>query len=186
MKKAKIVLLIIGAFLLIFFLVYGYYGGFYPVLPEIRQEGGETLVYEKMTGDYAQSPEVSDRVYNQLLREHKITTTRGFGIYYDHPETTDKDKLRADVGCILESDFDKLENLKTEFEIKEYPNGDYLVADFPFKGMPSVIIGIMKVYPALNTYLEEHGYNTDTPVMEIWDLSNNRIHYRKELVKKEL
>jgi len=181
MKIAKIVFLILGTLLLIFFLVYGYYGGFYPVTPKIQQEGGETLVYEKMRGDYAQSPKVSDNVYNTLLREHNITTTRGFGIYYDSPESTDKDELRADVGCILETDFDKLENLKSQFEIMEYPKDNYLVAEFPFKGMPSVIIGIMKVYPALNTYLEENGYSADTPVMEIWDLSNNMIHYRREL-----
>ncbi|MBT8184270.1 MAG: GyrI-like domain-containing protein [Eudoraea sp.] len=185
MKIAKVVLLTLGTLLLIVFLVFGYYGGFTPVTPVIKQQGGETLVYEKMTGDYAQSPEVSDRVYNKLLREHNITTTRGFGIYYDHPETTDKDQLRADVGCILESDFEKLEILKSQFEIKEYPKGDYLVAEFPFKGMPSVIIGIMKVYPALNEYLEENGYDPNTPVMEIWDLSKNIIHYRKELQKTE-
>ena len=183
MKIAKIVFLILGTLLLIFLLIYGYYGGFYRVVPEIRQQGGETLVYEMMTGDYAQSPEVSDRVYNKLLREHNISTTKGFGIYYDNPKTTVKDNLRADVGCILDSDFEKLDMLKAQFKIMEYPNDDYLVADFPYKGMPSVIIGIMKVYPALNKYLEDNGYNSDTPVMEIWDLSNNTIHYRKVLLK---
>ena len=185
MRIVKIVLIVLGTLLLMFFLAYGYYGGFYPVSTEIRRQGGEMLVYEKMTGDYAQSPKVSGRVYNRLLREYNINTTRGFGIYYDNPETTTEDRLKADVGCILESDFEKLETLQTQFEIREYPKGDYLVADFPFKGTPSVIIGIMKVYPALNTYLEEHGYIPDTPVMEIWDLSKNMIHYRKELVKIE-
>ncbi|MCW5514759.1 GyrI-like domain-containing protein [Muriicola sp. Z0-33] len=183
MRAAKITLLIIGSLLLVLFLIYGYYGGFYPVRAEIQQKGGEVLVYQKMTGDYAQSPDVSDKVYNKLLREYNITTTRGFGIYYDHPKTTDKDSLRADVGCILESDFEKVEHLRADFEVKEYPNDNYLVADFPFKGMPSVIFGIMKVYPALNTYVEENGYDPNTPVMEIWDLSNNKIEYRKELVK---
>lgn len=183
MKIAKIILISIGSLLLIFFLVYGYYGGFYPVKPEIQQKGGETLVYEKMIGDYAQSPQVSDRVYNKLLRDYDITTTRGFGIYYDRPQTTDKDKLRADVGCILESDFDKLDKLKVDFEVSEYPNAQYLVANFPFKGVPSVILGIMKVYPAFQAYSQEHGYSADTPVMEIWDLSNRKIEYRKELIK---
>ncbi len=185
MKILKVILGIIGVLILFVLAAYAYYGGFYSISPEIQQSGGETLVYEKMTGDYAQSGVVSDRVYYELIDGHAIETTRGFGIFYDNPKTVETQNLRADVGCILESDFSKLESLEGDFEITEYPVAKYLVADFPFKGKPSIIIGIMKVYPMMNSYLEENGYEVDSPMMEIWDVPNKKILYRKTLIKIE-
>ena len=185
MKWLKIVAVVIGVLLLGLIGLYAYYGGFAAISPEIRELGGETLVYEPMTGDYGQSAEISDRVYQKLLDDYQIETTRGFGLYYDNPQTTEKELLRADVGCILESDFEKTAVLKNDFEIRQYPEGTYLTAEFPYKGMPSILIGIMKVYPVLNGYLEENGYRVDSPALEIWDLPNQRIMYRRELIKVE-
>lgn len=183
--KGKIILLsILGLLLVVLIGTYAYYGGFTKVSPEIQQCGGETLVYEKMIGDYAQSGTVSDRVYQKLIDNHGIVTTKGFGIYYDSPKTKEKSNLRSDVGCILESDFDKLEALKSDFEVSEYSIGEYLVAEFPNKGMSYVILGIMKVYPAFEKYVEENGYELDTPVMEVWDVPNKKITYRKKLIKR--
>ncbi len=183
MKTLKTVLAVIGSLLVAFIGIYAYYGGFSSISPEIREVGGETLVYEKMTGDYGQSGEVSDRVYQKLLIEYQIETTKGFGVYYDNPKTTEKEVLRADVGCILESDFEKIDVLKNDFEIRKYPKSTYLTAEFPYKGTPSILIGIMKVYPAFNGYLEENGYVIDSPALEIWDFPNKKISYRKELLK---
>ena len=92
--------------------------------------------------------------------------------------------MRADVGCILEYDFDKLETWKDDFEVTEYPVSEYLVVEFSYKGMSSVILGIMKVYLAFETYVEENSFESDTPVMEIWDVPNKKITYRKQLRKK--
>ncbi|WP_422080972.1 GyrI-like domain-containing protein [Ulvibacterium sp.] len=185
MKTLQIVLWTIAVLVVILVSAYTYYGGFVTISPEIKEVGGETLVYEKITGDYSQSSAISDRVYQKLLEDHQIATTKGFGIYYDNPKVTEKDKLRADIGCILESDLDKMEALKKDFEVMEYPKDKYLVAEFPFKGMPSVLIGIRRVYPTLNVYAEQKGYAMDTPVMEIWDVPNKKIKYRKALVKIE-
>lgn len=183
MKALQIVLWIIVVLVVVIASAYVYYGGFVNISPEIKEVGGETLIYEKITGDYSQSAAVSDRVYKKLLESHQIATTKGFGIYYDNPKTTEKTQLRADVGCILESDLDKIEALKKDFEVMEYPMDKYIVAEFPFKGMPSVLIGIRRVYPALNAYAKQKGYAADSPVMEIWDVPNKKISYRKTLVK---
>ena len=185
MKIIKIIGSIIVLLLVVLLTAHAYYGGFKKISPTVQECGGETLVYEKITGDYKQSGVVSDRVYHKLVNEHGIETYKGFGIYYDNPQTVEQDKLRADIGCILESGFDKLEALKVDFEVTEYPVREYLVAEFPYKGTPSMLLGIMKVYPALNTYSEENGYTLDSPVMEIWDETNKRITYRKELIKVE-
>ncbi len=185
MKTLQIVLWIIVVLVVVIASAYTYYGGFVNISPEIKEVGGETLVYEKITGDYSQSAAASDRVYQKLLEDYQIATTKGFGIYYDNPKVTEKDKLRADIGCILESDFDKIEALRKDFEIMEYPEDKYIVVEFPFKGMPSVLIGIRRVYPALNAYAKQKGYAVDAPVMEIWDVPNKKINYRKALVKTE-
>ncbi|NHF59704.1 GyrI-like domain-containing protein [Flavobacteriaceae bacterium TP-CH-4] len=185
MKVLKIVTVVIGVLLIVLIGLYAYYGGLTAISPEIKEVGGETLVYEQMTGDYGQSAEVSDRVYQKLLDDYQIETTKGFGVYYDNPQTTEKEILRADVGCILESDFEKIAVLKNDFEIRQYPEGSYLTAEFPYRGMPSILIGIMKVYPALHSYLEQNGYRVDSPGLEIWDLPNQKIIYRRELIKVE-
>jgi effector-binding domain-containing protein len=78
-----------------------------------------------------------------------------------------------------------MEALKEDFEIMEYPKDKYIVVEFPFKGMPSVLIGIRRVYPALNAYAEQKGYTVDSPIVEIWDVPNKKIKYRKALVKIE-
>ena len=33
-------------------------------------------------------------------------------------------------------------------------------------------------------YTDENGYELDTPVMEIWDIPNKKITYRKQLIKR--
>lgn len=164
--------------------IYSFYGGFTTVAPGISKEGGETLVFEKITGDYSQSGIVSDRVYNSLLTDYDIETTKGFGIYYDNPKNVATDQLRADIGCIVDSEhLDEWEALQTNFEVTTFPLGEYLVAEFPYKGKLSVLIGIFKVYPQLENYVKENNYQPDTPVMEIWDVPNKKIIYRKKLVK---
>lgn len=185
MKTAKILLLISAVLFLLFGIGYGYYGGFSKITLEIERVGGEILVFEEIKGDYSQSTAVSDRVYQKLVDNHAIRTTKGFGIYYNNPKTTPEDELRADVGCVLESDFDRKEALEDDFQIRQYPKGDYLIAEFPFKGGPSVFLGIMKVYPMINSYVEKNEYEVDSPVMEIWDVPNKKIVYRKTLIKIE-
>lgn len=182
MKIMKVVLLIITVLIITIIVVYAYYGGFKRINFSVKEQGGETLVYENMTGDYKQTPAVSDRVYYSLLNEYGIATTKGFGIYYDNPKEVEKSKLRSEIGCIVENlDSVMIDKLSGKFQIKTYPYKSYITAEFPFKGKLSVMFGIMKVYPALEKYLKEHGYS-DGPIMEIYDVPNKKIIYRKEII----
>jgi len=138
-----------------------------------------------MTGDYAKSGKLSDEVYYALLNDYEIETFKGFGIYYDNPKEVEKSKLRSEIGCIVEKkDTSKLSQIKGEFKIKTHPEKSYLVTEFPFKGKLSVILGIMKVYPAMEKFAKENGYEMDGAVMEIYDVPNKKILYRKEIKKK--
>jgi len=41
----------------------------------------------------------------------------------------------------------------------------------------------MKVYPSLMKFAKENGYSEVGPIMEIYDMPDNKIIYRKEAVK---
>ena len=40
----------------------------------------------------------------------------------------------------------------------------------------------MKVYPAMGTVIQKEGYSEKGAVMEIYDIPNKKIIYRKEIV----
>ncbi len=182
MKTIYIILIVIGVILVIITGFYTYYGGFKKITFDIIEQGGETLVYEDVTGDYRQAGEVSDRVYYSLLNEHNIETFKGFGIYYDNPREVERSKLRSKVGCILEeTDFDKIPELEKSFNIKTYPHKKYLVTEFPYKDNFSIFTGIMRVYPAIHKYIESNDLKIDGHIMEIYDIPNKKIIYRVEI-----
>ena len=180
----SIVLIILAVLVVLLIAICAYYGGFGKINFRIENQGGETVVYENVTGDYSQTPKVSDKIYYALLNEEKIATTKGIGIYYDNPKKVEKDKLRSDIGCIVENtDSATLTRLAEKYQIKTLPQSDFVVAEFPFKGKLSVLFGIMKVYPALDKFDKEHAY-IESPITEIYDVPNKKIIYRKE-AKKE-
>jgi effector-binding domain-containing protein len=179
----KTAIIIIGAILVLIAIFVAYYGGFKKVDCRIEEQGGETLAYKEMKGDYSKSGKLMDQIYYALLNDHGIETYKGFGIYYDNPRETEKSKLRSEVGCIVEEkDQPKVAQLEEQFKIKTHPPKSYIVTEFPYKGKMSVLFGMMKVYPALNTFVEKNGYNKDGAVMEIYDVPNKKIVYRKEML----
>lgn len=185
MKVLKVILGVILVLVIILVIAYAFFGGFKKIECNVIQNGGEVFVYEELKGDYAQSAVVMDKIYYDLLDNYKLETFKGCGIYYNNPQTTDVADLRSDVGCLLEAkDSNKVEVLEAKFKIKTLPQGDYIVTGFPFKGKMSVMIGIMKVYPAINKYVKENGYSEKGPITEIYDMPNKMIIYRKEIVKE--
>ena len=176
----KIVLIILAILVVLFIVIFAYYGGFMKISFRVENQGGEIVVYENVIGDYSQSAKVSDKVYYALLNDEKIETTKGFGIYYDNPKKVAKEKLRSEIGCIIENaDSTILARLSEKYQVKTLPQSNFVVAEFPFKGKLSVFFGIMKVYPALDKFNKEHGY-IESPITEIYDVPNKKIIYRKE------
>ncbi len=180
MKTLNVIVIIVTVIAALIVSVYAYYGGFKKIIFKVERQGGETLVYEDMVGDYSQTPKVQDKIYRTLLNDYKIETTKGFGIYYDNPKEVEKEKLRSEIGCIVEGlDSTTIVQLSTKFKVKTLPESNYIVTEFPYKGMISVILGIMKVYPVLEKYCRE-SETGNGPVMEIYDIQNKTIIYRKE------
>lgn len=179
----KIALIVVAAIILVVIVLYAYYGGLKSVVVGTKTQGGELLVYKEITGDYKQSKAVMDSLYAALLSDG-IKTTKGFGIYYDNPKKVETGKLRSEAGCIIEAaDRDKMSELADKYTTKVLPKEEYITTEFPFKGGLSVFVSIMKVYPALNKYVKENAYQEDTPVMEIYDIPNKKIQYRKKIAK---
>ncbi|MCL2028343.1 MAG: hypothetical protein FWG79_07645 [Bacteroidales bacterium] len=179
----KIVLIILAVLVMLFVVVYAYYGGFKKVSFRIEHQGGETFVYENVIGDYSQAGKVSDKVYYTLLNDEKIETTKGIGIFYDNPQKVAKDKLRSEIGCVVENlDSVTLEKLAEKYHVKTLPQSEFVVTEFPFKGKLSVLFGIMRVYPALDRFSKEQGY-VESPITEIYDIPNKKIIYRKQIDK---
>lgn len=179
----RVILVVIGILVVAFICAYAYFGGFKTIRFQVAKQGGETIVYENVTGDYSQTSKYNDKIYNALLNEEKIETTKGIGIFYDNPQEVDKNKLRSEVGCMLDqADSTIVTRLSGKYQIKTIPEVYYVVTEFPMKGGLSFLIGVIKVYPVLNKYCKEHGYK-DSPVMEIYDVPNKKIIYRKEVVK---
>jgi len=147
-----------------------------PVITE-KEIGPYTLVYKKYVGEYKNVGPVMDNVYYDLKNKYGITTTKGFGIFFDDPKTVNRDKLRSIVGCIVESKLiNDLGDLRSSFGVYEYPKSKSVVAEFPYKGKKSVIIGILKSYPKLSSYSNSKNY-ASVPVMELYDQPNKKIEY---------
>ena len=177
------ILLIISTVLLIsaciFFI---YYGGLIKITPVLSLSGGETLAYREVIGNYRQSGPVSNEIYDQLQKKIKLETFRGFGIYYDEPGKVEDEKLRSDVGCIIEKkDSDKINLIKNFLLVKTLPEKKYLTVEFPYRNPLSSLMGIFKVYPVLKKEAQKINPGFEGSVMEIWDIPQKKIFYRKEI-----
>lgn len=178
----KIFILIIVFLVLAIACLYGYYGGFMKLSYQVSIVGGETIVFEKVKGDYRQSREVTDRIYYSLIDDFEIETYKGFGIYYDKPGSVKTEDLKSEVGCIIEEqDISNLDGVKGKFKVKELDKEKSFVIEFPFKGRLSSFLGVIKVYPYLDKVSKRQNSNSNSPVMEIWDIPNKKIIYRKAI-----
>lgn len=162
---------------LVLLIYFSRHGLFSSVIIKEQNTGPFFLVYEKHVGDYKNVGPVMDEIYYRLKKVFSIETTKGFGLYYDNPREVDVEKLRSLVGCMVEEkDSEDWKKLKNEFNIKEYPSSKSIVAEFPYHGKMSIILGLFKVYPKLIKYISDKGYQA-TPIMEIYDQPNRKIVY---------
>lgn len=173
----KIVLLIVVLLIIVSVFLLAKYGLFAKAQISEREVGPLLLVYVQHYGDYSKVGVKMDELYYDLRDNFSIETTKGFGIYYDNPQKVSKDKLRSVVGCIVEGKtIDELEKVSRKYGVNEYPLSKSIVAEFPYKGKMSVIIGVLKVYPKLNEYIQAKQLR-ETPIMELYDQPNQRIEY---------
>jgi hypothetical protein len=178
-KKVLIVILIIVAVIVIAALAFlGASGLFAGVKPEAARIDAIAFVYEPFVGPYSKTREPMDRLYYGLLDGEKIETYKGLGIYFDNPANTPAEKCRSIVGEVIEPrDLGKIDALKAKgFKVAELPAGERLTAEFPFANPMSIMLGIMKVYPAIGAALNSSG-GTQGAMIELYDVPAKKIRY---------
>ena len=184
MKLVKKLLAVIVFIIAIIIGVYAYFGGFDKLNFKVANEGGETIVYREMIGDYSKSGDLMKAVNDELVNDYDMIINQNIGIYYDNPDEVVENKMRSDIGCIVNTDdVNKLSELSKSFLVKKCPKQEYLSVQLPYKGFFSIMIGIFRVYPAMDDYLDDKGYDDEGPIMEIYDLKNKTITYRKAINK---
>jgi effector-binding domain-containing protein len=171
-KKVVIVLFV---FVIIIMCIYGYYGGFTSIKVTTESHTSFYGISIKHVGDYRQIGGPMTKL-DSKMRLKGIEATKGFGIYYDNPQTTETEKLRAIAGSIIkESDIEKTVELGADAELIEVPDITGYTVRFPYKGTLSFIVAVMKVYPFLTETCKETGFKIETPTIEIYDMKNGEI-----------
>ncbi len=140
------------------------------------------IVYETHQGSYTKAGPIMDRLYYALSGEDNVETTKGFGLYFDNPKNVSQSELRSLVGCVLEEkDIERVEELRRKYKVIELPPSQSLVCRMPYKGFPSIILGVFKVYPQILKYKQIRKYSLDAPIMEIYDTPNKVLLYNASL-----
>ncbi len=177
MKVLWIIGIGIICILLVAVLILFKYGLFASVKISEKPAGPYLLVYKKHIGEYENVGKVMDALYYDLKDNYTIQTTKGFGLYYDNPKEVEKEKLRSIVGCIVEEKTEEeIQRLSQNYNVKLFPETKSVVTEFPYKGVISIYLGIFRVYPKINKFIDSHNYPR-IPIMEIYDIPNNKLHY---------
>lgn len=186
MKLLKLLGLALLILLLFVLAIFGYFGGFSTVTFQTSIQGGEWMVYESIRGDYQQAPQVIERVQKAIKEGSSLQPLTAFGTYYDNPQEVATDDLRSEIGWIIEV-ADSLEFAKLaanpSLKMGQASEQEYLSASFPWKGELSILVGLVRVYPAMNQFLEEQNLVQVGPITEIYDQKNKVIVYRTRLQK---
>ena len=146
-----------------------------------KKVGPLLLAYVKHVGDYKNVGSKMDSLFWDLTDNYGIETTKGFGLYYDKPSEVETEKLRSIAGCILEHVApDDLLRIKQKYCVAEFPESQSVVAEFPYRGKLSILLGMLKTYPRLHAYIQDNGHSS-APIMEIYDQPNEKIEYISSL-----
>jgi len=152
-------------------------GAFAQVKVAEKQAGPYLIVFQKQIGDYKNVGAAMDDLFYDLQDNFGLATTKGFGLYFDKPGETPTEELRSIVGVIVaDKTAEELTKLPEKYGVTTFPESNSVVAELPYKGQMSIMLGVFKAYPRISEYVAEKGYGT-TPIMEIYDQPNQILTY---------
>lgn len=170
MKALKITLITLALLAIAILTIFWYSGAFAKIDVQQTQSEEYIIVGKLFTGPYYKVNNPMEQV-DSLLRSIGIQSTRGFGIYYDNPESTPNDQCRSFVGNILE-----LNNLSKIIQIQALgltidtiQSHQSVVLSLPTKTKLSYMIAPQRAYPALVKYINTHNLKP-TLAVEIYDV----------------
>jgi AraC family transcriptional regulator len=147
-----------------------------------RMTGPYYLVYVQHTGDYSKTWPIIDKLHTDL-ESQGWNVWSGIAIFYDDPQDTPTARLRSDLWILVASkDLDRIGQLSGQYLTQELEQKKRLISHFWYINDLSFAMGVFKVYPLMNKYIEEHNYDNSVARIEIYD--NTTIQYLAEIIKK--
>lgn len=142
-------------------------GGHKSVHIERRMADELTVVYQAHLGPYHRINDVIVAV-EQWTQSMNLPCPKTFGEFLDDPRLVEERRLRSNAGCVVPVKPEKLTQSEEPgaMQAKTFPARDAVVATF--KGAPS--IGPLKVYPAVEDWLEENDLKISGPVIEVYTI----------------
>lgn len=172
----KTVIVIVGILAAIAAGALSFYGLFAPVNIQEKEIGPFNFVMEPHIGPYKDVGPLIDKMQKDM-KDEGIETSMGVGVYYDDPKVTAEEKTRSIIGRIIEeTDRSRIMDIERKYKVGELPQTNYLVVEFPFKGLPSIVIGIYRVYPKIAKYMKTHEM-PQIPVIEIYAPKAQKMFY---------
>ncbi len=159
MSKKNIVIFI-GASILIIagFFIYG--GSFHTVQIAEQEDGPFYFIYVEHRGSYEGFREKLKHVQNVVIGTGILHFTPA-GIYYDDPKVTKEEDLRSRMGVLVtQPDYEKLASMEEQGSVRRMTidRRYYAKTVFPHRSFLSIYLGIIKCYPALETFAKERQY----------------------------
>lgn len=165
--------------ILVVFLIY--MGAFSKIAVTEQAKGPYTYAYVEHIGPYEAAGKVMLDL-DSTMRKLGFNSTIGIGIYYDDPKITPAEKLRSDLGSIINTeDMRKMNASRDKLKFKVLEKKTYLVAEFPIRNRLSYMMGPMFVYPAFEKYREDKQISAPTRSLELYDVPNKKIVFMMEL-----
>lgn len=178
----KSALIFLGIFIMLAVSGYAYFGGFIQVNCKIKSYCSEAIIAANINSNHHNNRRFIEEIFDLLSNGYGIISCKEYGIYGDYFNK----KKSYEWGCIFEvKDSIKELQLNEEFNFRKINQKSYIVAEFPYKSKISIFFGIFKVYPALQKFSESNGYTKDGEIMEIYDMQNKKIQYRREILSTE-
>ena len=177
MKALKIISLIVLAIILIIVFTAWWAGFFTKINVSDTSTGSYVIAGEGFTGDYSKVGTTIMSV-DKKLKDAGIQCKQSFGIYYDDPKFTPRDKCRSFLGSVIDqADYAKLDDIKKlGLKVDTVRQKASLIVEFPYKNKASYFVGPIKAYPALNKQAKLSNYKP-TLMMELYDMTMKKITF---------
>lgn len=149
--------------------LYFYLGANQTVETRVEPYPALQLVYRSHVGPYHKIGELLIEIEN-AARKQGLACDKTFGRFLDDPNTTDEDRLRSEVGCVVntEPSANELDSLTAKF--MQIPSQKYVYGKF--KGSPA--IGPFVVYPKLKELANTSRLQLDSWAIEIYKVERDQ------------
>ena len=172
----ELVLLFIASFGSVIVLFLFYSGYFTPIkfktvdLPEM------SLALVPFVGAYKTSSALQVELF-QELKDAGLDVDSSAGIYFDNPKEVAEDENRSLIGVVIKvEDKEKFLALHLDARFVELKSQKVLHTDFAYKSGLSIMLAIMKVYPAIMKRAKRHSFDVYESI-EVYDFPNKSLNF---------